>query len=249
MDGGYAVTKVYSLDGQHNWNVWPSQQEISSRPVKYTYLKPFHWIVTGGYLYLVGYTCCQDVKAKWYSGYSLERLDLVTGKLDTIIDGLPGFNAFHFGFSAGEGFLMIFDMTYDYRLRFISLVNGTVQIIFLPQSARFVGNEVWAPFGTEMALEGCVSSDVFKVTCDTYSIYLVDFNRRNADILVWDTSTLPQVNNARKPVEISKIEWEDGYNLRVYDAASDQSWEVSAVVVWPTPTESIWQPTVVTPTP
>lgn len=249
MDGGYAVTKVYSLDGQHNWNVWPSQQEISSRPVKYTYLKPFHWIVTGGYLYLVGYTCCQDVKAKWYSGYSLERLDLVTGKLDTIIDGLPGVNAFHFGFSAGEGFLMIFDMTYDYRLRFISLVNGTVQIIFLPQSARFVGNEVWAPFGTEMALEGCVSSDVFKVTCDTYSIYLVDFNRRNADILVRDTSTLPQVNNARKPVEISKIEWEDGYNLRVYDAASDQSWEVSAVVVWPTPTESIWQPTVVTPTP
>jgi hypothetical protein len=248
-DWGYAITKVYSLDGLHLWSLWPSPDEIKARPLEYTYLKPFHWIVTGGYLYLVGYPCCLDVKAKWYSGYSLERLDLVTGKVEIMVKGRPGFNAFHFGFSEGEGFLMVYDMNYNFKLHFVSLFDGVEQNMRLPQSARFVGNEVWAPYGFEMALEGCTSSDEFNIICDTYSIYLVNFNEPRIDVLVRDTSTLPQVNGASKPVEISKIEWEDGYNLRLYDNASDQTWQVSVVTVWPTPTEEIWKPTEVTPTP
>jgi hypothetical protein len=246
-DRGYAVTQIYSLDGLQVWKLQPTLAERNARPVEYTYLQPFHWIVTGQYLYLVGHTCCREVRAKWYSGYNLTRLDLVTGKLETIIDGLPGFNAYHFGFSEGEGFLMIFDMTNNFRLRFITLYNSFEQNIYLPQAARFVGNEIWAPYGYEMALEGCTSSDLFKVTCDTYSIYLVNFNESKAEVLVWDTSTLHQANGERKPVEISKIEWEDGYNLRVYDIASEQNWEVSVLTVWPTATEEIWKPTLVTP--
>ena len=246
-DWGYAITKVYSLDGLHAWNVWPEPEEIKARPVEYTYLQPFHWIVTGGYLYLVGYTCCREVKAKWYSGYSLKRLNLTTGILESIVDGRPGFNTYHFGFSEGEGFLLVFDMTSNFRLRFITLVDGTEQNIYLPQEARFVGNEIWAPYGYEMALEGCTSSDPFNVTCDTYSIYLVNFNTAEVDVLVRDTSILPQANGAQKPVEISKIEWEDGYHLLLYDSSSDQKWEVSVVIDWPTPTEEVWQPTLVTP--
>ncbi len=253
-DWGYAITRVYSLDGQHLWNVWPSPEEINARPVQYTYLRPFHWIVTGGYLYLTGYTCCRPVQAKWYSGYSLERLDLVTGKVEIMDKGRPGFNAFHFGFSAGEGFLMTYDMTQNTRLHFVKLVDGVEQTMHIPLAARFVGNEVWAPYGTDMALEGCSSSDVLKIICDTYSIYLVNFTDRRigvprVEVLVQDTSTLAQANGVSKPVEISKIEWEDDYHLRLYDSASDQSWLVSTVKVWPTPTEEIWKPTEVTPTP
>jgi hypothetical protein len=250
----YAITKVYSLDGQHLWSVWPAPDEINARPVEYTYLKPFHWIVTGGYLYLVGYTCCHEAQAKWYSGYSLERLDLVTGKVEIMDKGRPGFNAFHFGFSAGEGFLMTYDMTQNTRLHFVKLVDGVEQSMHIPLAARFVGNEVWAPDGTEMALEGCTSSDMVKIICDTYSIYLVNFDEPRigvprVDVLVQDTSTLAQANGASEPVEISKIEWEDAYHVRLYDSASDQSWLVSTVMVWPTPTEEVWKPTEVTPTP
>jgi len=248
-DRGYATTTIYSVDGLHVWNVWPTPEEVKARPVDYVYLQPFHWIVTGRYLYLAGRTCCREVKAKWYSGYNLTRLDLVTGKLETIIEGLPGFNAYHFGFSEGEGFLLVFDMTNNFRLRFITLVDSSEQNLYLHEAARFVGNEIWAPYGYEMALEGCTSSDIFNVTCDTYSIYLVNFNEETVDVLVRDTRTLPQANGPQKPVEISKIEWKDGYHLTLYDSTSDQTWDVSVVIVWPTPTEEIWKPTVVTPTP
>jgi hypothetical protein len=227
-DGRKVITKVFSIDGKISWDIQPDDKEMGALQTQSTFYQPFHWITTGRYMYFTGNYCCWSGPVWWYSGYNLKRLNLISGKMDIVIDGAPGTHAYHFAISTDESILLVFDFRYKNRIRFYRLSDAKEWVIDLPDEILYLGDEAWSPGGKRLALQACYASDPQKGTCDSFLVYLVDLGELRADALVSDTRNLPRPADVAKRefYDISKIEWTDTDNLLLYDNGTDQTWTV-----------------------
>ena len=182
-DGPKQNTIVFRLDSNQTWVLPSYSLKFKSDSIPST-LMAYHWSKDGKYLYLRPYFCCADGPGLQFTdGYSLLRLNLQTGALETYFQPVANFfEGYAFSFSPDDRYLVYVEREQP-RVIFINdLLSGEQKTLTFKTTYSDIGMFAWVPNSYKVIFVAAGSN--WSGGQNGFSLFLYDLNLRQLTLLI-----------------------------------------------------------------